>query len=143
MKKGIDFTGISVVTICHDGEGRYLMEYRSDKCRDEHFTWSPVGSGGLKKGEKLEEAVYREVAEECGACPENIEYLGHREVFRVVDGVETHWLAFDFRARVSPDKVSVQEPDKCLKLGWFRIDEIPDPKHSQFPVFLKQHKDKL
>ncbi len=143
MIKGVDYTGVSVVTICHDGNGRYLMEYRSDKCRDEHFTWSPVGSGGLKKGETLEDAVRREVMEECGTSPEDIEFLGYREVFRKLNGVDTHWIAFDFRAKVDPSKVSIQEPDKCLKHEWFKIDEIPEPKHSQFPIFLEQHKDKI
>jgi 8-oxo-dGTP diphosphatase len=143
MQQGRDYTGISVVTICHDGEGKYLLEYRSDKCRDEHFTWSPIGSGGVKRGELLEDAVRREVQEECGAVPSDIEYLGFREVFRNVDGVETHWIAFDFRAKINPREVSIQEPDKCLRLEWFSLAEIPEPRHSQFPIFLEQHKDKL
>ena len=69
MKRGIDYIGVAVVAICHDGKGKYLFEYRSDKCRDEHFTWSNVGSGGVKHGETLEEALFREVEEECGTPP--------------------------------------------------------------------------
>lgn len=143
MEKGTDYIGISVVTICHDGNGKYLLEYRSDRCRDEHLTWSPIGSGGLRKEEKLETAVRREVEEECGAIPTDIEFLGHREVFRNIDGVDTHWIAFDFRAKINPAEVNIMEPDKCLKLEWFAVSDIPEPMHSQFPIFLEQHKDKL
>jgi ADP-ribose pyrophosphatase YjhB (NUDIX family) len=143
MQKGVDYTGISVVTLCHDGEGRYLLEYRSDKCRDEHFTWSPVGSGGVKIGERLEDAVRREVKEECGADASEIEFLGYREVFRKIGDVNTHWIAFDFRAKIDPEMVSIMEPEKCLRLEWFKFQEFPEPRHSQFPIFLEQHRDRL
>lgn len=143
MQKGVDFTGISVITICHDGNARYLLEYRSNKCRDEHFTWSPVGSGGLKRGERLEDAVKREVKEECGAEAFDIECIGYREVFRQHDSKETHWIAFDFRAKVDPKSVAIQEPDMCLKLEWCRVTEIPEPQHSTFPAFLKKYRDIL
>jgi ADP-ribose pyrophosphatase YjhB (NUDIX family) len=143
MQKGFDYIGVSVVTMCHDGNGKYLLEYRSDKCRDEHFTWSPVGSGGVEQGESLEDAVRREVKEECGAAAYDIEYMGFRQVFREIDGRKSHYIAFDFKTRIDPNDISITEPEKCLKLEWYPIDAIPKPMHSQFPVFLEQHKDKL
>ena len=143
MQKGIDFIGISVVTVCHDGRGKYLLEYRGDQCRDEHFTWSPAGSGGVRKGESLEDAVRREILEECGAQATHIEPLGFREVLRTVNGNDTHWIAFDFRAQISPGHVVIHEPEKCLKLEWFLPNEFPAPLHSQFPFFLEKYKDVL
>lgn len=143
MRKGFDYTGISVVTMCHDGNGKYLMEHRGANCRDEQNTWSPVGSGGLRVHENLEEAVKREVKEECGATATNIEFLGCREVFREVDGQRYHWIAFDFKAQINPDEVSIMEPEKCVEHKWCTVSEIPFPRHSQFPFFLEQHKEKL
>lgn len=125
--------------MCHDGEGRYLMEYRSGECRDEGHTWSPVGSGALKMHETLEDAVRREVREECGAQAYGIEYLGHREVFREHTNGTTHWIAFDFRAQIDPADAYIREPNKCLEHRWCRLNEIPDPKHSQFPYFLEKY----
>ena len=33
MEVGIDYTGISVVFLCHDNEGNFLMNKRSKNCR--------------------------------------------------------------------------------------------------------------
>ncbi len=143
MKKGVDFPGISVVAICHDGGGRYLLELRSDKCRDEHGRWSNVGGGGLEAHESLEDAVRREIKEECGADAKEIEPLGYREVFREVGGVKSHWIAFDFKVQIEPSQVSITEPELCLEHRWSKLGEFPEPLHSQFPYFLEKYKDKL
>lgn len=143
MRKGFDYPGISVVALCHDGNGKYLLELRSDNCRDEKRKWSNVGGGSLEAHESLEEAVRREIKEECGAEALEIERLGYREVFREVENEPYHWIAFDFRVRINPEEVSVCEPDKCLEHRWFQIDEFPEPLHSQFPFFLEKYKDKL
>jgi ADP-ribose pyrophosphatase YjhB (NUDIX family) len=143
MRKGFDFTGISVVAICHDGEGNYLLEHRSEKCRDEQLRWSPVGSGGLKVHESLEDGLRREIREECGAEAVDIMLLGHREVFREIDGEPYHWIAFDFKVLIDPLETSIIEPDKALEHRWFKLGDFPDPLHSQFPIFLDRYKDKL
>jgi 8-oxo-dGTP diphosphatase len=143
MKKGVDYIGVAVIPFLHDGMGRYLVGLRTDKCRDEHYTWEPLGGGGLKFGELLEDAVVREVGEETGAMPFDIEFLGKREVLREHEGNNTHWLAFDYRAQVNPDEVRIAEPDKCSEIRWCSIDEIPAPLHSQFPLFLEKYKDRL
>ena len=143
MKKGVDYIGVAVVPFLHDGNGNYLLGLRTDKCRDEHFTWEPLGGGGLKFGETLDEAIMREVLEETGAVPFNIEYLGLREAFREHDGVKTHWLAFDYRAQVNRDEVGIMEPEKCAEIRWCPVDKIQTPLHSQFPLFLERYKDKL
>lgn len=36
MKKGEDFTGITIVFLCHDGEGNFLLAKRGAQCRDEN-----------------------------------------------------------------------------------------------------------
>ena len=143
MIKGIDYIGNAAVVICHDGQGRYLLEYRSDKCRDEHFTWSPVGSGGIEFGDSIEETVYREVKEECNADVLVVEFLGVREVFREQDGKKTHWIQFDYKVLISTENITINEPEKCLKLEWFTLEDFPSPLHSQFPFFLEKYRDKL
>lgn len=143
MQKGVDYTGVTATTFCHDGQGKYLLGLRSDKCRDEHHRWDPIGSGGVKFGDSLKETIYREVKEECGADVLKIEFLGFREVFREHQGKKTHWVAFDHRVQIDPAHVYITEPDKCLELRWCTIDQIPEPMHSQFPFFLEKYKHLL
>ena len=69
--------------------------------------------------------------------------MGFREVFREIDGKKSHWVAFDYKAQIDPKDVSITEPDKCTELRWCAIDEIPQPQHSQFPLFLEKYKDQL
>jgi 8-oxo-dGTP pyrophosphatase MutT (NUDIX family) len=143
MIRGFDCIGVAAVTMCHDGAGNYLLGLRSDKCRDEHDRWDPIGSGGLEFGEHIEDAIKREVKEECGADVIEIEYLGFREVHRVINGQASHYIAFDHKVHIERNQVHITEPDKCLELRWCKLGEIPEPRHSQFPIFLEKYKDKL
>ena len=145
MKKGIDFIGVGAVCLCHDGQGKYLLGLRSDKCRDEHFKWDPVGSGGVKHGETVPEAVAREVKEETGADAIKIKQIGVRETFRDMEGGLSHWVQFDHLVQIDPRQVSNPEPEKCLEMRWCTLDEFPPvaEMHSQFPKFLTEYKDVL
>jgi len=143
MKKGFDYTGIVVCNFCHNAMGEYVLGFRSDKCRDEHFTWEPTGSGGLKFGEKVEDAVRREVFEELATDVLDIEFLGIHEAMREIDGQMTHWLYILNKVLVDGTKVKITEPEKCLKLEWFKVDNLPTPLMSQFPPLLERFKDKL
>ncbi len=145
MIKGIDYIGNAAVTLCHDGKGRYLLGLRSEKCRDEHNKWDPIGSGGIEFGDTIEETIKREVKEECGADVLEVEFLGTREVFRELGGKQTHWIQFDHKVLIDPDQVYITEPEKCLDLQWFALEDFPevDKMHSQFPIFLEKYKDKL
>jgi len=136
---------ISVITACHDGAGRYLISKRSQQCRDEQGKWEPVAGGGLKFGETVEEAARREILEECGAEALELEYIGYRDVFREIDGKQTHWIAFDMRAKIDPLQASITEPHKCDEQRWVTIGELEfmDDLHSQYPAFLAKYKDIL
>ena len=131
MKVGFDYIGISTPFYCHDGNGKILLHKRSEKCRDEHHRWDP-GSGQLEHGLSIEENILKEIMEEYGCEGELQELLPAHDIFRDQDGNKTHWIAIPAFVKIDPSKVKIGEPEKMLEIGWFSIDELPEPLHSGF-----------
>ncbi len=142
MKKGIDFIGIAIVFLCHDGKGNILVEKRSMNARDEKGRWGP-GGGGLKFGERIEEGLGRELKEEYGVEALEHEFLGFRDVHREQEGAKTHWITLDFIVRIDPEKARNTEPEMRDEIRWVRLEELPEPRHSQFPPFLEQYRERF
>ncbi len=142
MKKGEDYTGVTVVYFCHDGEGRFLMSKRSKNCRDEHGCWDP-GGGGLEHADTIEDTLKKEILEEYCTDVISHEFLGYRDVHREHNGKKTHWIALDFKVQIDPDKVDNGEPHKFDAVDWFSLDTLPEKVHSQFPKFLELYRDRL
>lgn len=142
MKKGVDYVGVSIVFFCHDGKGNYVFGKRSTNCRDEHGAWD-VGAGGLEVYDSVEETLRKEIKEEYCTDIIDFEFLGYRDVFREHDGEKTHWIGLDFRVLVDPEKVSNGEPHKFDEVGWFKLNSLPSPLHSQIKLELELYKDKL
>lgn len=142
LKKGVDYIGVTVVYLCHDGQGNVLMARRTNNTRDEHGRWDS-GGGGLEFGSTVEETLSKEIQEEY--CTEVLDYqfLGFRDVHRDLNGRPTHWIALDFKVLIDPKKVKIGEPQKFDAIGFFRLDNLPKPLHSQLPHFFELHKDKL
>lgn len=142
MKKGKDYIGIAVSFICHDGKGNYLFSKRSTNCRDEHGTWD-LGGGSLEIGQTVEASFKKELKEEYGVEPIEHKFLGYLDVFRNMDGADTHWVSLEFLVLVDPQKVINGEPHKFDELKWFRLDNLPTPLHSAMPLIFEKFKDKL
>jgi len=142
MQKGFDYIGVGIVFYCHDGNGNVVLAKRNSNCKDEHGNWD-IGGGGVEFGEDLIEALKREIKEEYGTVVLDFEFLGYRDVHRIHNGKKTHWIALDFKVLVDKNKVKNAEPHKFDEVKWFKHNEFPSPIHSQFPVFLKNYKDKL
>lgn len=142
MKKGEDYTGIAITFLCHDGNGNFLFNKRGVNCRDENGRWDH-GSGAMEFGDTIEETLRKEVAEEY--CTDILEYesLGYRDVHREHNGKKTHWIGIDFMVLVDRSKVKNGEPHKLDEIGWFTLDNLPEPLQSQFPTFLKLYGDKI
>lgn len=142
LKKGEDYTGVTVVYLCHDGRGNYLLNKRSNRTRDEHGTWD-AGGGSLEFNDTVEGTLRKEIKEEYCTDVIAYEFLGFRDVHRVHEGRPTHWLALDFKVLVNREMVKNGEPHKFDEIGWFKLEEFPKPLHSQFPFFLEKYKEKI
>jgi ADP-ribose pyrophosphatase YjhB (NUDIX family) len=131
----------AVCTLLHDGRGKYLVYWRTSASRDEHERWD-IGGGGVKFGEKIEDALVREIKEEFCATVLSYEFMGWRDVFRVQEGKDTHWIVFDFKILVDPATVAIGEPEKTRELRWVTHDELMtlDPAHSQLSTHLEKNR---
>jgi 8-oxo-dGTP diphosphatase len=142
LLKGIDFIGVCVVYFCHDGKGRILMQKRGMKARDEHGNWD-IGAGGVELGDSVEDTLRKEIQEEYGADILQFSFLGYRDVQRKHNGQPTHWITLDFKVLVNPSQVKNGEPHKFDEMGWFTLDALPSPVHSQLPLFLEKYKEQI
>lgn len=139
LRKGIDYPGVTICFFCHDGKGNVLLNFRSDKCRDEHHRWD-IGAGGLDLHDTVETTLRKEIKEEYGADIIAFEFMGYRDLQREHNGERTHWVGLDFKVLIDPAQVVNGEPHKFEKLEWFPINNLPSPMHSQFPIFWEKNK---
>lgn len=142
MKKGIDHIGVTASYLAHDGEGNYVMTLRGQDCRGEQGRWD-FGGGGVDMGDTVEDTIKKEIKEELCADVIDMDFLGYRDLFRKIDGEQTHWIALQFLVRIDPQQVKNGEPHKFDDVQWFTLDNLPEPLHSQAPLIIKEFKDKL
>lgn len=131
FRKGIDYIGVTIAFIVHDGQGRILLQKRSSNTRDENGRWD-IGGGAVEFGEASIDTVSREIQEELCVKPQNIRFLTTYDAFRKQNDLDTHWVALVYTAEVIPGEVKIGEPHKIDELGWFTSDNLPSPLHSQF-----------
>lgn len=129
-RRGVDFIGVTCVFVCHDAKGNLLLHRRSSRCRDEQGRWD-TGGGSLEFGETFEEAVRREIREEYCVIANNLKQICFFNVLRMNGKVRTHWVKVLFTAQVDPKKVKIGELDKMDEIGWFPIENLPKPMHSE------------
>ena len=142
LRKGIDHVGVSVVYVCHDGEGNYVFSKRGAAARDENGRWD-CGGGGLEVHDTVEGTLRKEIAEDYCTKVISYEFLGYRDVHREHGGEKTHWVALDFKVLVNRETVQNGEPHKFDEIGWFRLSDLPQLLHSQLPTFFNQYADRL
>ncbi len=142
MEVGVDHVGVAVVFFCHDGDGNYLLSRNSENSRDEVGRWNP-GAGNLEFEDTVAGTLKKEILEEYSTSVLSYEFLGYRDVHRIVNGNKTHWVGLDFKVLVDKALVQNGEPHKHDKIGWFRMDNLPSPLHSEFYKCLKKYKNRL
>lgn len=125
MKQGIDYVGVSVGALIFNDSGEVFLSKRSQNAKNERGCWEAPG-GAVHFGEKLEDAVSREVKEEYGIDIEIIKQFPAAD--HLLPDEKQHWVATTFLAKVKKGQVpKIMEPDKCDQIGWFALDSLPKP----------------
>jgi len=141
-RPGLDYVGVCVVFICHDGRGSFVMARRGAAARDERGRWD-IGGGAVELGQTVEAALDAEVRQEYGASCAEKRFLSFRDVIRPGEDGSTHWLALDFAVLVDRAQVRNNEPHKLDEVGWFTLSRLPAPLHSALPAFLARYREPL
>ena len=128
---GIDCIGVVACAMVHDGNGKILLMKRGKNARDEHGRWD-ICAGAIDFGETIEACLNRELKEELCTIANEIKFLSAGEAHRDQNGVNTHWVYLLYAVRVNEDSVKLGEPDKFDDFGWFNLNTLPTPMHSQF-----------
>lgn len=139
MKSGIDYVGIFIAGICHDGNGNVLFRKRGEGARDEQGKWDPGVGGALDHSETIEQCLIRESQEEISTKPLSYEFLGMMEKFRILDGANTHWLGFYYKCLVDPQKVII-DGREADEMKWLPFSDYPKPMMIGFEDVYEKYK---
>ncbi len=122
MIRGIDYIGVGVGALIVDDQGRLFLARRGPKAKNERGLWEFPG-GAVERGERLADALRREIREEYG-----IE-IQVGELLDVVDHIlpeeGQHWVSPAYLCRIVSGMPAILEPGKCAEIGWFAPADVP------------------
>ena len=102
--------------------------------------WCPPG-GHLENGEQLLTCVQRETKEEAGLDIQEAELWA---VNNNIMGPDRHYVNLDYLATKWSGEPQNMEPEKCEKIEWFNLENLPypllEPTENFFKKFLESFK---
>jgi 8-oxo-dGTP diphosphatase len=122
MNRGVDYIGVGVGAIIVDEQGRLFLARRGPQAKNERGLWEFPG-GSVELGERLADALRREIREEYGVEIEVGELLD--VVDHILPDEGQHWVSPAFICRVASGDPVIREPEKCSEIGWFSPGQVP------------------
>lgn len=124
MIPGRDYIGVGVGAMVFNEQGQVFLSQRGPKSRNERGTWEFPG-GRVEFGESLKDAVAREFLEEYGMVIAVDDLLGLDDHILPDEG--QHWVSPTYLAHHVSGEPRILEPEKCTAIGWFSLDDLPQP----------------
>ncbi|MES2224090.1 MAG: NUDIX hydrolase [Patescibacteria group bacterium] len=135
--------GVAVAALIFNENGELLLQERGQKVRSEPGTLEGVG-GAVDEGETdLYETLQREIKEEVGDIEVSIDTL-----FTVIIRPSTKdpnfwWVLPIYLCRLISGIPTIQEPDKCSRLFFTKLENIPEDKLSTYQQeIMQRYKEK-
>lgn len=120
-KAGKDYIGVGGGVLIFNKKGEVLLMRRYNT-RNEAGWWCKPG-GGIDYGEKAIPAMKREIKEEVGVGIDIWGILPNTD--QILKKEKQHWLAVNYIADIKKGEPKIMEPEKCDKLEWFDINQLP------------------
>ena len=124
--------GVGVLII---QDNRLLLAQR--KGSHAEGTYGSVG-GHVEFGESPEDALKREALEELGITLGNIAFLACINMIRY----GKHYIDLGFQADIIAGTPEIQpaEADKFIQIGWYALDDLPNPLFAPIEAYLEAWK---
>ncbi|MGB4801144.1 MAG: NUDIX domain-containing protein [Anaerolineae bacterium] len=122
MRRGVDYIGVGVGAVILNEDGRLFLALRGPAAKNERGLWEFPG-GSVEFGERLTDALRREMTEEYGVQIEVGDLLDVVDHLLPAEG--QHWVSPTFICRLISGEPTIREPGKCAAIGWFALDELP------------------
>ncbi|MFZ1463835.1 MAG: NUDIX domain-containing protein [Anaerolineae bacterium] len=122
MRRGVDYIGVGVGAVILNEDGRLFLALRGPAAKNERGLWEFPG-GSVEFGERLADALRREMTEEYGVEIEVGDLLDVVDHLLPAEG--QHWVSPTFICRLVSGEPTIREPGKCAAIGWFALDELP------------------
>jgi mutator protein MutT len=126
MKPGKSYIGLGVGAIIINNRDEILLMKRSKNTKLHKTTanlWSTPG-GVVEFGEKIEDAIIREVKEELGVEIDIKKIIGNWD--QILPKAKVHWHCVSFLATIKNGIPKILETDKFDELKWFPINNPPE-----------------
>ena len=125
MKPGIDYIGISVGALMFNNQGEIFLSKRSQNTKNERGCWEIPG-GAVEFGETLQNAITREIKEEYGIDIILLHQLPAQN--HLLPQENQHWVPSAFISKIKSGQTpKIMEPHKCDAIGWFKLNQLPEP----------------
>jgi 8-oxo-dGTP diphosphatase len=109
-----------------------LLQHRTSK--HAYGTWAAPG-GHLEFGESFFDCAKREAKEETGIDVQEIKVIGVSNDVYKEEG--KHYVTPAVRVISFSGEPKIMEPEKCDRMEWFDLDNLPSPLMSAFQTFLE------
>ena len=123
MKSGVDCIGVGCGALIINDKNEALLVKRGVKSKNEVGVWSKPG-GAVEFGEKVEDAVKREIKEELGVGIELSKFLGFTN--HIIKSENQHWVTFNYLAKIIEGEPKIMEPEKIAEIKWFNLKNLPE-----------------
>lgn len=124
MRRGHDYIGVGVGAMIFNDAGLVFLARRGPLAKNERGCWEFPG-GAVELGERLADAIVREIAEEYGIRIGLLELLCVNDHILPAEG--QHWVAPTYLAYLAAGEPRIVEAGKCSAIGWFPLDALPAP----------------
>lgn len=143
MKQGIDYIWVGCWALITNDNHQVLLMKRTNKSQwwDGWYRSQPWWA--IDFGEKIQEAIKREIKEELNIDIELFWDMLFMEYIDNKDGNIKHWVTWWYLAKIKSWEIKTMEPEKHSDTKWFDLDALPENITEYTKPFIEKYKERI